>query len=61
MAKMNLKWTAHFDLHETTNSDFTEFVPAKAARDGHRLTNDPIPVGISPMDCPGATEAKRYW
>ena len=25
---------AHFDLHETTNTDNTEFVPAKFARDG---------------------------
>lgn len=37
MAKLNLKWTAHFDLHETTNSDYIEFIPAKAARDGYRL------------------------
>lgn len=44
----------HTDLHETTDSDFTEFVPAKAARDGHRLSNDPMPASIKPMECPGA-------
>ena len=27
-------WTCHLDLHETTDSDETEFRPAKAARDG---------------------------
>lgn len=61
MAKLNLKWTAHFDLHETTNSDYTEFVPARAARDGHRLSNDPVPAGIDFMDCPGITEALKYF
>jgi len=58
MASMNLQWTMHTDLHETTDSDFTEFVPAKAARDGHKLSNDPIPVSINPMDCPGGAKAK---
>jgi len=43
----------HVDCHETTNSDFTEFTPARAARDGHVLTNDPIPAGIHPFDVPG--------
>ena len=32
--EMNLKWLMHVDLHETTDSDFSEFIPAKAARDG---------------------------
>jgi len=27
-------WTCHLDLHETTDSDNSEFRPAKAARDG---------------------------
>ena len=27
-------WTCHLDLHETTDTDETEFRPAKAARDG---------------------------
>ena len=49
------------DLHETTNSDFTEFVPAKAARDGHKLTNDIIMPGINPLDCAGATKASELF
>jgi len=28
------EWTCHLDLHETTDTDETEFRPAKAARDG---------------------------
>lgn len=28
------EWICHLDLHETTDSDETEFRPAKAARDG---------------------------
>ena len=31
---LNIDITAHFDLHETTNTDNTEFRPALAARDG---------------------------
>lgn len=27
-------WTCHVDLHETTDTDKTEFIPAMAARDG---------------------------
>jgi len=61
MAKMNLQWTMHIDLHETTDTDFTEFVPAKAARDGHKLTNDPIPANINPMECPGADKAAQLF
>ena len=30
----NTDWICHIDLHETTDSDETEFRPAKAARDG---------------------------
>ena len=30
----DFKFMAHFDLHETTDSDESEFRPAKAARDG---------------------------
>jgi len=29
-----LRWTCHIDLHETTDTDESEFRPAKAARDG---------------------------
>ncbi|WP_445427726.1 M14 family metallopeptidase [Alishewanella sp. HL-SH05] len=36
----------HIDLHETTDSDNTEFRPAKAARDGTVNTNWNIPDGF---------------
>ena len=36
----------HIDCHETTNSDETEFTPAKQARDGGVYTPDPIPDGF---------------
>ena len=45
--EMYLKWLVHIDLHETTDSDFDEFVPAKAARDGDaEFENDAIPDGF---------------
>lgn len=40
------KWLCHLDLHETTNSDVTEFRPAKAARDGLMEYDDHIPDGF---------------
>jgi hypothetical protein len=36
----------HVDLHETTNSDETEFRPALAARDGKELIEGMIPDGF---------------
>ena len=39
-------WLAHIDLHETTDSDNSEFRPAKAARDGTVNTNWNIPDGF---------------
>jgi hypothetical protein len=30
----HVRWTCHIDLHETTDSDETEFRPAKESRDG---------------------------
>lgn len=36
----------HIDLHETTDTDATEFDPAKAARDGGRPERDSIPDGF---------------
>jgi hypothetical protein len=54
----NVEWTMHIDLHETTNSDFTEFRPARMARDGHRITSDIIPESIDPLTCPGAKKAE---
>ncbi len=40
------KWLCHLDLHETTDSDVTEFRPAKAARDGLLEYDDHIPDGF---------------
>lgn len=36
----------HVDLHETTDTDNSEFGPAKAARDGVRFERDAIPDGF---------------
>ena len=38
--------TVHIDLHETTDTDQTEFRPAKAARDGKTPADSPIPDGF---------------
>ena len=43
---LNIKITAHFDLHETTDSDNSEFRPALAARDGTLHDNWDIPDGF---------------
>jgi len=39
-------WCCHIDLHETTDTDETEFRPAKAARDGDDYTPGIIPDGF---------------
>ncbi|HMQ09924.1 MAG TPA: M14 family zinc carboxypeptidase [Oligoflexia bacterium] len=36
----------HFDLHETTDTDATEFTPALAARDGKIIQRDIVPDGF---------------
>ena len=40
------EWTCHIDLHETTDTDESEFRPAKAARDGLVSEPDTIPDGF---------------
>lgn len=41
------EWVCHVDLHETTDTDDTEFRPAKGARDGIvDLADDEIPDGF---------------
>jgi hypothetical protein len=41
------KWTCHLDLHETTDSDATEFMPAKNdAEAGLLYTSEVIPDGF---------------
>jgi len=39
-------WMCHIDLHETTDTDETEFRPAKAARDGETSNPGEIPDGF---------------
>ena len=40
------QWMCHIDLHETTDTDESEFRPAKAARDGEDYTPGLIPDGF---------------
>lgn len=40
------RWTCHIDLHETTDTDESEFSPAKAARDGVAFEPSEIPDGF---------------
>ena len=42
----NVTILAHFDLHETTDTDETVFSPALASRDGVEFVEDPIPDGF---------------
>ena len=42
----SINFLAHFDLHETTDTDNTEFRPALAARDGVPQDNGEIPDGF---------------
>lgn len=44
------QFAMHIDLHETTNSDETEFRPALAARDGKVFEPSPIPDGFYLVD-----------
>jgi hypothetical protein len=43
---LNVAFTAHFDLHETTDTDNSQFRPALAARDGSKHDNWNIPDGF---------------
>lgn len=46
VAQWEGKWAAHIDLHETTDSDESEFRPAVAARDGQAFVPGSIPDGF---------------
>lgn len=50
---LKVKIYAHFDLHETTDTDNTIFRPALAARDGKPEDNDEIPDGFYLVDDSG--------
>lgn len=60
--KLGLKWLQHTDLHETTNSDYTEFMAAKAARHGRMFENTgKVPVNVKLIDAPsGAAAAEMF-
>jgi hypothetical protein len=47
---LNTQVFAHFDLHETTDTDNTVFRPALAARDGKTPDDDEIPDGFYLVD-----------
>jgi len=56
------QWTMHLDLHETTDSDLTEFIPAKASRDGLPLPDESIPDGFYLIGVKCEPEApQRRW
>jgi hypothetical protein len=62
LASLNTTFALHIDLHETTDSDNSEFRPAKAARDGTVNKNWNIPDGYYTVDdsehpCPALQKA----
>jgi hypothetical protein len=50
VAPMRGQFAAHIDLHETTDTDDSEFRPALAARDGKTSSPSPIPDGFYLVD-----------
>lgn len=50
VAPLQGRWAAHIDLHETTDTDESEFRPAKAARDGEAFEPGTIPDGFYLVD-----------
>jgi len=46
VAAASAHYDLHVDLHETTDTDNSEFLPARAARDGKTLDWHPIPDGF---------------
>lgn len=62
LASLNTPFALHIDLHETTDSDNSEFRPAKAAQDGTVNKNWNIPDGYYTVDdaehpCPALQKA----
>ncbi len=62
LASLQCSFALHIDLHETTDSDNSEFRPAKAARDGTVNKNWNIPDGFYLVDdaehpCPALQKA----
>jgi hypothetical protein len=50
IAPMRGQFVAHIDLHETTDTDASEFDPARAARDGESLVPCTVPDGFYLVD-----------
>jgi len=50
IAPLRDRFLAHIDLHETTDSDESEFRPALAARDGKEFEPEQIPDGFYLVD-----------
>jgi len=46
VAPLRDRWLVHVDLHETTDSDESEFRPALAARDGKPFAPEGVPDGF---------------
>jgi hypothetical protein len=50
VAPLRGQFVAHIDLHETTDADASEYLPAVAARDGKPFEPDSIPDGFYLVD-----------
>lgn len=50
LAPIQARFIMHIDLHETTDTDETEFRPALSARDGKPFESDTIPDGFYLVD-----------
>ena len=50
VAPLRDRFLAHIDLHETTDSDESEFSPALAARDGKEFEPETVPDGFYLVD-----------
>ena len=59
IAACGAQFLMHIDCHETTNSDETEFTPAKQARDGGVYTPEAIPDGFYLVG--DATSPQHEW
>lgn len=55
------QWTCHCDLHETTDTDASEFRPAKAARDGEIPVDENIPDGFYLVATADLHENTKGW
>ena len=53
VAELGMRFDAHIDLHETTDTDESEYRPAVAARDGKPFVPGSIPDGFYLVDDAG--------